>query len=322
MRKYFLALATLLSTLTSTSLSAECCQSYELGIGWRRDDIHWKSQQKNNCVCYEANSDLKFRNVQSYLLDAKAKFCDEAYYIRLDGDFGWTMKGRCDEKVNVESPYISVTDVLNNHVRRQSETMDFSGAAGYPITFDILGCNSYVVPLVGFSWHRQRLRVHDDRVLLQEFSSSYDPCCSSSFSSSSFYCSSDDCYSPDSSNPLGLHPHSNKSQYRFTWYGPFIGMDGAYAFDDTWTVFGSANYHFLTRAHAKRDSNLGMNFIDREHRQSYGYGFTGEFGTTLYYGIQWYSTLNVDFRWFKSTHKHDELNWSGIGFTINLGRMF
>lgn len=344
-------------TLASSQLIAgcfcDCCQSVDVSVGWRRDSLDWKNRDiDSSYVSGRANSDILFKDINSYTLSAKARWVGSAFYFRCSAEYGLSDKGRAEERFKIHSPYLyyPISVETSEPIKRKSEVYDFDAAIGYPFTF--FCCRLNIVPMLGFSFHRQHLRVKDDHYCCSSCCCcSSDPCCCScsSYCSSQscceyLYCHSSDFYlsssnpfrSSPSSNPFGsssssdpniaselglCNPHQT-STYRFTWYGFYAGVDIAFALDGCWTLFGEFEGHFLDKCHQKRESWTGVYFVDNFHKKEDAYGFNALVGITYYIANEWYTTLGVDFNWWKADKKHDELHWKKVGAKIGLGYMF
>lgn len=319
----------------------DCCQSFDVSVGWRRDSIDWKNRKIDSSYVYgKARSDLLFKDINSYTLSAKARWVGSAFYVRCSAEYGLSDNGRARERFKIHSPYLyhPISVETSEPIKRRSEVYDFDGAVGYPFTF--LCCRLNIIPLIGFSFHRQHLRVRDDHYCCS-YSCCYsdDSCCSKYFycHSDSFYLSSSNPFrSSPSSNPfasssssdpniaseLGLcNPHRT-SNYRFTWYGFYAGIDIAFALDGCWTLFGEFEGHFLDKCHQKRKSWTGVYFVDDYHRKEDAYGFNALLGITYYIANEWYATLGVDFNWWKGEKSHNEIHWKKVGTKIGVGYMF
>lgn len=347
------------SSLFAICFDDDCCQSVECSVGWRRDDLKWRLRDiDSSYIPARVKSKIDYKDIESYTLSAKARWVGSAYYIRLSAEYGLSEKGRAEEKFKIKSYYLrdSIGVETDNPVKRRSEVYDFDGAVGYPLTF--FCCRLNIIPLIGFSFHRQHIRVKE-----REFS-----CCPSSctsFSSQSCSCDGYDCYDcsrPDhsclrffenhpsssffveSSNPfvstpssdpfqssssdpkiasaLGLATPNRTQNYRFTWYGVYLGADIAYALDCCWTLYSQIEFHFLDRAHRKRKSWTGVDFVDEYHKETWAYAYNAVLGTTYAFGTCWYSMVEVNFNWWKGHAKKDELHWKTTGGKIGLGYIF
>lgn len=359
MFKSLIAFTTLICIITSFSLLADCCccQSADVSVGWRRDSLDWEtSRLHSSYIDGRAKSDILFKDINSYTISGTAKWAGTFFYVRLSGEYGLTDKGRAHERFRINSPYYLYDPIevhTNDKIKRRSEVYDFNGAVGYPLSFCC--CRFSAIPLIGFSFHRQHLRVKGDKRCCHSshssssssdsysdyssssscsFCSSYCDFCSSSSSSSFCVCSSNPFISSQCSNPfssrsdpniahdLGLCTRHRTSNYRFTWYGFYIGADLAYALDSCWTLFSELEYHFLDRCHRKRKSWTGVDFVDDYHKSGWAHGFNGVVGVTYAFSTCWYTTLGVDFRWWKADSRHDDLEWKMVGAKIGVGYMF
>lgn len=324
----------------------DCNQMVDIGIGWRRDSLNWKLEDiHTSCINARVDSHLDFHKIDMYTAHARTKWVGEAFYIRLSAEYGWTEKGRKDEFFKINTPILEkrcVSVHTDNPVKRRSEVYDFTGAIGYPFVFFCHRLNVY--PLIGFSYHRQRLRTKDkDHSSCQSFvvrSSDYFDdsylsstdclCFDTSLSSLStcsfesslynpFSCSSSD---PNIASALGLIPLHRTSGYRFTWYGFFLGVDLAYALDPCWTIYTELEWHLLDNCHRKRDSKTGVDFVDNYHHKGWANGFNGSLGVLWVLGSCWYANAVVDFKWWHADAHHDKLTWKSVGTNIGLSYLF
>ncbi len=363
MFKWLISFTTLVSLSAFSSLFANsddcCCQCAQVSVGWRRDQLDWKMHHLDSShIRGHVNSRIHFRDINSYTLSGKAKWAGSCYYVRFSAEYGSTYKGRAHETFQIRSPhlYYPIEVMTSDRIKRRSEVYDFNIAAGYPLSFFCSRLS--VIPLIGFSFHRQHIRVKEPKhhsYTSSSSSSSHSHLTSSSFtptyseyyyphSSSEFFAfhSSSDFYLC-SSNPFRYSPYSNPfssssdstiasvlglsnphrtDMYRFTWYGFYLGADIAYALDSSWTLFSELEAHFLDNCHRKRKSWTGVYFVDGHHKKGWAYGFNGVVGLTYAFATCWYTTIDVDFRWWESNEKHDELEWKMVGAKIGLGYMF
>ena len=322
---YFLLI---LSTFgISISYADDCCCDYvtfELGAGWRRDNLDWKvSNMKGGYhKSTDVDSHICFDDIDIYNLKGKLRFLGAHYYVRLAASYGISYKGRAKEHFEIDNPCLFCYDVYsihtNNHIKRQSEFYDFNIAVGYP--FLLCGCKLSIIPLIGFAYDRQRLKVrqkHDNS------SSSFSvDCCSNEFCSTP--CSDPFSSSSDSeiASTLGIKSHHDSANYRFSWYGPLAGVDIVYSLDNCWTLYTEFQGHFLNQVHRKRSSHTGIGFVDRYHHSGSAYGFDGTFGSCFIICEDWYCAIDVDYKWWKGDSKHDKLDWDSIGVNVSLGCMF
>ncbi len=362
MSRYLTLLTLFLSTLiTSSAFGDSCCcvdlcTALELGVGWRRDSLNWKvKDMESSYISAEADSRIHYKDVEFYVGYGKVKWVGSEFYIKLEGEYGQSQKGRAEEHFHIESSILShsIHALTDNPIKRRSEVYDFDLAFGYPITF--CHCRGYVVPMIGCCYHRQRLRVKDRHSSSSSSSSYFDSSdfekyssewynngesIDSSFFYPSSYSSSDFIVSP--SNPfnsfqisdpfgspssdhvniasvLGLSTDKRTDMERFTWYGPFLGLEVAYGLDPHWTLRAEGNFNFLNNCHRKRDSKTGVYFVDGYHRKGWAYGFDGLVSTTYMLDTCWFFTGTAQYKWWKAHSTHDELHWTSVELDIGIG---
>lgn len=331
--------------LFSDLLSCDCCPGptywcADIEAGWRSDALDWKiSDLKASHVSAKVNDRIHFKDINSYTISGQLKCVSSSYYIKASADYGWTDKGRAHEHFNIESPYIydSISVKTSNPIKRQSEVYDFSGAIGYPFAF--FNCRLSIIPLIGFSYHRQHLRVKlpgDSSSCSSYNSYSYGSKNSSSdFPSSSFLVVNDSgfigfpAFNPFSSssdttiaNELGLFNPHRTDNYRFTWYGFYFGADMAFALNSSWTLYWDTEFHVFDNCHRKRKSWTGVHFVDDYHEKGSAYGFNNTVGVNVWLYSCWYGTLSVDFNWWKAHSKDDDLHWKKVGAKAGLAYLF
>jgi len=329
-RSFFFYSFLFLSTLNgATSFAAGCgnCsdyQTFEIGVGWRRDNLDWRvKDMEGDYSETHADSHIRFDDIDMYTLKGKLKFFGAHYYVRLAGTYAISDKGRAKENFSIENPCLFCYDTIsvdtNNHIKRKSEFYDFDLAVGYP--FLCLDCKLSIIPLVGFSYHRQSINVRQK--------SDYSSDSFSVSSCSNAFCStpSSDPFSSASSSSdiasvLGIKTHHDSANYRFSWYGPLAGVDLIYSLDNCWTLYAEFEGHFLSHVHRKRKSHTGVGFVDDYHHSGWAYGFDGSFGTCFTICEDWYCNIDFDYKWWKSDSKHDKLQWDSIGANVSLGYMF
>lgn len=318
-----------------------CVAEVDVELGWRKDDIKWKATDlKSHAVHATVNDKIFFEDLNSYTVGAHARFVSSDYYVKFSAEYGWTYKGRAHEHFEIKSPYLygPISVHTNNGIKRNSEVYDFSGALGYPLSFC---CSKFtIVPLIGFSFHRQHIRVKEKIQDSSHYSggSSYYSSESEFFSdhsSSDFFVSS---YNPFTnsyfSNPfsegsesgiagyLGLKNPHRTSTYRITWYGVYCGADMSCILDENWALYWDTEFHFLDNCHRKRKSWTGVHFVDEYHKKSGAWGFNNIIGCTYNITCDWVADLSVDFDWWKADAKHDKMNWKKIEAQLGLAYIF
>jgi len=343
MFKLLFALTAILTGIVAHEAAfANCCEGacyrvVDLEVGWRRDYINWKT--KDLCSGYlSGNIDDKlfFKDINSYTISGHAKWLAEHYYIRTSAEYGLTDKGRAHEHFDFRN--CNLCWPLNLHtsdpIKRRSEVYDFDGAIGYPFLF--YKCHLCIIPLLGFSFHRQHLRVKESKDSSSCCDTPTNPCqffqCHSS--SSFFIDSCNDLRCDWCSNPFASESSSNIARniglinfhrtdtYRITWYGFYMGADMSYACDGNWTLYWNTEFHFLDSCHRKRKSFTGVFCVDDYHRTGGAYGFNNIVGFYGYIANNWYFTGSVDFNWWRAKSRHDEMVWKKVGAKLGLAYQF
>ena len=257
-----------------------------------------------------------------------------------------------------DSAYIFTSDP----VKRRSEVYDFDGAVGYPFQLccsrlwiaPLIGfsfhrqhilvkekrkccccsnCSDYCSCCCSSDYSYYS---YDDFSFSNWDDSYSDPFCSfldchsSSFfvsssnpfrgspSSNPFSCSSD----PTIASELGLKTLHRTNNYRFTWYGFYLGTDLAYALDACWILSSELEFHFLNSCHRKRKTWTGVEFLDHYHYDANAYGFNGNVAANYYTLDGWYVNFVVDFKWWKAHNHCDQLRWNMVGTKIGVGCSF
>lgn len=334
------ALAVFSQTAFSCFAYDTCYTSFELGVGWRRDSIDWEIKRLSaSAIDALVSSHTHFKEMDFYTVNGRIMWGGPCYYIRLSGDYGLSTHGRSKENFKIFSPLLggSLDITTRAPVKRRSEVYDFNLAVGYPFSFDCYRWS--VIPVIGFSFHRQHLHTkrHEESSSSSDYFNNSDNFTSSYPSSTSFIVDSSNPFNfPSSSDPFSYPSYSNpriasvlglsggrlSNSYRFTWYGPFIGCDAAYALDSDWTLFGTLEIHFLDNCHRKRKTWTGVYFADHYHHQGWGYGYQATCGTNFAITSTWYGALEVDFKWWKGGSHHDTLRWCTVGTHASLGCEF
>lgn len=266
MRKIALTLmASLLSCSAVSAFWPEATDSsLEVGVGYRRDTLEWKtsshfnssygcsSPSYDNSGCNQfcnddfngcnlpggVNSHLKWKNLNIWQIEANGKYvtCD-SLYLRFNADYGWITSGKNTDSDNFSGcrdNFISFSNGFGDDCYSSNREFGRSHSKVKGHVYDVRLAVGYqfkwcddslsVSPLVGYSWHGQHLQ---DRHLRQRFSNNCDDFCDDDFFASA---RSHSCYSSfDSCSVDSCDSYSscggNHSRYNTRWNGPFIGFD-------------------------------------------------------------------------------------------------
>jgi hypothetical protein len=301
MNKFLSAIFALAVTTTlALNSKVEADTSVQFGIGYRSDDINWRVQAPEE-VSPKTETHLNFRDIEIFTLQGKLKgVCGDCVYYRADGQYGWILDGTVRESgqfATTSQPDCGTTIVFgstHNDIKR-NYVADFNIAVGYPLQQCWCPCLQ-VVPTLGFGYDTQRLRQkHHDRF---------------------------DDRLPHDCSPLDSDHHEGHSKYRFTFWGPFVGLDLALCHQECWNLYTELQYHFGTRARRERNSHIGDEFFDHYERTKRAYGVSLKFGSTYAFNCNLFADAYVTYKRFTSHQHHDSLSWRSIGIALDLGYIF
>lgn len=192
-------------------LSAGIC-SYEVDFqtGYRHDQLSWDIGVPGGTP--DILSELQWKNLQSLNVEGKLKMLtDDGFYARVNADYGITLSG-----TNQDSDYHgnnrteeysrSIADAKGGHV------YDVSGAFGRQF---VLKERLNWMPLVGYSFHEQYLKMKNGTLLIYI----YDP------------------------EIIG-HIDGLNSSYTARWHGPYLGFDMNFKATCNLQLLATFEYHF------------------------------------------------------------------------------
>lgn len=309
MKNILSALSTLVVTATlAMSGSVEADTSFQIGVGYRSDDIHWNTK----LPCTERPntfSKLQFKDLEIVTIEARLKGgCGDCLYYRADFEYGWILDGNVHERdqfaipptgVVVDGTPITVVNTTTHNDVKGKYVADFSLALGYP--WEQCWCSGLqIVPVIGFAYDTQRIRGNNHETVIEEISE-VDPALPGEL---------------DLVGNGGRH-----AKFRTTWWGPFIGVDFAFCHRDCWNLYGEIAYHF-TRARRERNSNTGLEDFDRHERSRHGYGWNIKLGSIYYFRCNWFIDGHLTYKRFYSDEHRDHLLWRSVGVGVALGYTF
>lgn len=311
MRKLWLCLS--IGLLLLGSLKAEYYPpifDLEIGVGYRHDNykMQMKAFKRNPVTNFGTPSKelwrWAWREIEIIESSATLRYTTCLnYYFRFNGDWGRIHNGEghvdgfarlpCDKEFNVTSSPCSDSSfdtVKYKHFSRiknksnRGSVMDFSGAVGYQ--FRSNGRRTIITPLLGFSYHHQRLEFHHAKQVIDAF---------------------------DPFPVLGKIPDLHV-QYKPRWYGPFIGVDVEAQVDIPCVLFFvSAEYHWK-QFRTTGSWNFADAFIHEFNQHSHGHGTIIQGGVS--YKLQCNFWITAFGTWrnfyckhgnFKTTHRRNRL---------------
>jgi hypothetical protein len=306
--KFFKLTALATTTLLSCAAMLPADTTFvELGVGYRQDSITLNVKERGGCNP-QAKANRHFKDLEIVTVGTRLKTtfgCSDAY-LRASFDWGFVVDGKvrdqltvtdrnevsqdCRSNHTVEGDYLSTT--VHNRTKNSSYVWDLDIAFAYPMH---CGCDDFVVaPAIGFTVDRQHLKVKGTTSF-----------CDQAFSSKS---SSSDAQKGHGSN------------YRASWWGPWLGFDFAYNSPDCWNVYGAFEFHF-GRARRVANSHTNSN-IDQYHHTKTFYGPLFRLGTGYMFCENWYVDANVSYQKFFSDTNRDNISWASAKFVVDVGYVF
>lgn len=313
----FFACCTLLS---QAILGQDCCYSsgttdcfgfdtvltFDIGGGYRQDDIEWKTSSLSDPDLIQK---VEWNKLEMGIVETNAQFLAcEHYLAKLDFDYGWFDDGG---KQHIRRFALQEGNcLLSKHLRSDTNghVYNLDGAIGYQFNWC---CYRYALtPLVGYSYHYQKLKNHNFR----------------------------DCLSD---NKFAIH-----NRYILRWRGPTLGIAAAYQISCDWQVSLLYTYHWV-RYRAKVNENFSghkdnENFTRHRHivgdqKANKVHGNEFKISTSYQFCPDWILNLNVDYKIFqgnsgrfeakrRSRCEHDaklhDLKWTSLNATATVGYIF
>lgn len=275
--------------------------------GYRRDEIDFTIAGPNgvpNIISELTWDNLKIATIST----GTTLFLDKRWLVNFDFTYGRIFDG--DEQ---DSDYLGDNRTLefsrSNNATEDGDVYDISVSTGYRWQPETTNIKMEVRPLLGFSYHAQNLQITDGVQTLSK---------------------------PPMNIPLG--PFSGlDSTYDATWFGPWLGLDSVFKFNEQFQLDLGLEYHYAF-FDATADWNLRGDF---EHPESFthdaeGYGIVTRVAGQYKFHPDFTLGLSLDYQdWtadrdgeiefffasgsqFKS--KLNDVNWRS--YSINLGLNF
>jgi hypothetical protein len=238
-----------------------------IGYTYRRDSLNWSiGLDEGPDILSELSwKDLYINQITGYGILAT----DEHLYLRWFADYGRIFHG-----TNQDSDFLNDNreDEFSRSISKadKGEVFDLTLAFGRSFTFF---CDRLrIVPLIGYSWSEQHLRMMDGEQVL---------------------------FTP---NPALTGPIDNlHSSYKTRWYGPWLGADFSFFLKKCFTIFGTIELH-STSYRGIGHWNLREEFIDDFHHKAHGQGVTAALGLKYQYNCHWNLSFLASYE-TRRTHK-------------------
>jgi len=289
----------------------------QFGVGYRQDSITLNIKERG-AVNPHAKSNRHFKDLEIVTIGTKLKStfgCSDSY-VRASFDYGFVVDGKVRDQLTLEdrseicqfhhAGYTVDGDYLNttvhNNTKKSSYVWDIDVALAYPIQcgFD----DFFIAPAIGFTLNRQHLKVKGTTAFADATFSSTNHKHHHSSSSSS------DC-----------DREGRGSNYRASWWGPWLGFDFAYNSEDCWNIYGAFEFHF-GRARRLANSHTDRTYIDGYRRTKSFYGPLFRLGTAYMFCENWYVDANVSYQKFYSDTNRDHISWSSANVRVDVGYVF
>ncbi|MCF6338159.1 MAG: hypothetical protein L3J84_09445 [Gammaproteobacteria bacterium] len=287
-----------------------------LSLGYRVDSLDWNIRAVNSGP--NILSELEWKGMDiSQLRGELSGSNDENIYFRGQASYGWVWDGR-----NQDSDYAG--DNRSLEFSRSSNSVDGSKvldlSAGLGVIFSAGAADQWqIVPMAGYSWHYQGLRMRDGNQVVWDSSNAA-------------------LLDIGGNVPLGPFAGLN-STYDAKWYGPWLGADIFLDLQAGGTVFVRLEAHRV-RYSAQANWNLRGDFahpVSFEHRAD-GWGRVLELGWQdtfsphyWMWGVNvtmqsWRTDSGIDRIFFSDGSvgvlKLNEVRWSSRSINLTLRKAF
>lgn len=272
--------------LTGLVMCAFSVSAYEIDfevdaeVGYRQDSLNWTISNNDILLSTLKWEDLK---MVQYRLDLIGSICNTVY-MRGYADYGHIYKGK-----NTDTDYETTFAPDGGYILKDSiwckskqdagkgEVFDLSFALGYPYAF--FDEQLRFVPLAGYSYHEQHLRLFNAEILIDTKDGMVGPV-------------------------PNLH-----SNYRTQWQGPWVGFDVAYQWTCELKVFGSFEYHWAYY-HADANWNLREEEIEKfEHSSHDAQGIISSLGVCYDFCDEWTAGLMANYQTWQARHGQEKIFW-------------
>lgn len=262
---------------------ANPANTFEVSVtnGYRHDDFDWSIAGGGVNIL----SELTWRDLDIYQVNVGGKYLHEfpsklTIYTRAGFGYGWILSGE-----NQDSDYNGNDRTLeysrSNNDGSGGNVWDASGGFGIKTDFG-RGVFS-LVPLVGFSYREQNLRIRDGYQTI-----------------------------PATGSFSGLD-----STYETRWYGPWAGLDLEVIPSERLRFHGTFEYHRI-QYEGVGNWNLRTDFA---HPKSFehladGYGIVSKAGADFAINRNWLITADFGYQYWTTDNGTDQTFLSGGGSTI------
>lgn len=240
----------------------------DVGAGYRQDKLVWKLGGWENGP--PVASTLSWNRLQIAEFNGRIKITSgQCYYFRGSADYGVILRGEnrdSDYDVQDESGLVyewSRTDSAAN----KGYVYDASVAWGFILPCDRFFPNLALIPLYGYSAHKQYLHMYDGILSIWSPAPEFE----------------------------GSEIKNLNSSYQALWTGSFLGADLLYQLYDSFMINGTFEYHWL-KFHGKGHWNLREDIAGNFHHHGKGKGYLGALGINYFFRCRWYLSTQLEFQ--------------------------
>lgn len=299
MRKWLIGCLLILNGFISQHLSAHGEEegTFELSTGYREDRLRWSIKTPSgNSSSYSSSSSsssassglphvvskLHWKGLHSAQVMATARYVN-AYNIYFKGiaDYGRICEGKERDRdflvssssssgSSSSSSSLSSSDEFASSKARADRGEVFDLFAGIGYHFRFLCNRATISPLVGYSYHEQRIKMDHLSVDFVNFGSSSD-------------------------DISGMH-----SNYRARWKGWWVGFDFTLYMTCNLKLFGGAEYHWV-HFHGSGNWDLRRDFVDAFRQRAIGRGEIFSLGINYDFMRDWYVGLQGNYQAWRTT---------------------
>ncbi len=267
--------------------------------GYRADKLDWNIAGDSSGANPNILSELKWDGLDIFEVGLSARKSFDGLYLRGSFDFGLIFSGsNQDSDYNGDNRTLEYSRSNNN--ASDGSVWDISLGAGYGgFGFNAWQGRVRVIPLAGFSYHKQNLTITDGFQTI-----------------------------PATGPFSGLD-----STYDARWLGPWAGVDVDYTTNGA-RLYGSFEFH---RAYYRGVANWNLR-SDLQHPKSFehtanGYGIVAGLGADYAFSTQWTFTAGLKYNDWRATDGVDrtffsdsttsdtrlnEVNWNSVAFTAGV----
>lgn len=250
-----------LAAAASGTFSSEISSTFSLRMGYRVDDFDWNIAGDITGENPNVLSELTWSDVEIYQMKFyNVTMIPRMLYFRGALAYGWIFDGE-----NQDSDFYGDDRTLewsrSSNSGNNGEVFDASLGIGYPFTF---GKGKFrLSPLLGYSYHEQRLRITDGYQAIP---------------------------------PLGPFPDLD-STYETEWDGPWLGLDIVFQLNQKHSIFAAFEYHWADY-YAVADWNLRDDYAHPKsfEHETDGTGIVVSAGWTYLLHGGWGLDITIDYQ--------------------------